>query len=262
MLLEELALPLSQIKGVYPKDDVESFKKDFALLGKNTNKLRDLDVYLLKEKKYMEMLSKDLRPGLNPIFKKLNQQRKSEQKKLSKFLETETYRNILNNFEKYLEMDNLPSDDTPNSGVKIINLAKKFIWKKYSRIIRDGEKINDTSPDPMLHDLRIECKKLRYLLEFFNTLFPQKEMSIIIKHLKKLQDNLGDFNDLYVQQESLKEFLADFKNSDQNVYISVGGLIAVLYQKQKEIRTEFSKSFSELNNDENGKLFKKLFAPN
>ena len=56
-------------------------------------------------------------------------------------------------------------------------------------------------------------------------------MALIIKQLKKLQDNLGDFNDLYVQQESLKNFLKNDKNMDITTS-ALGGLIAVLYQKQ------------------------------
>ena len=59
--------------------------------------------------------------------------------------------------------------------------------------------------DEDLHNLRIDCKKLRYLLEFFTSLFPKTQMKLLIKQLKQLQDNLGDFNDLSVQQARLLE---------------------------------------------------------
>ena len=47
---------LSQIKGVLPVDAVEHFKDAFRELGRSTNRLRDLDVYLLEEETYRAML--------------------------------------------------------------------------------------------------------------------------------------------------------------------------------------------------------------
>ena len=127
-----------------------------------------------------------------------------------------------------------------------------------------GSKIKRDSPSPMLHMLRIECKKLRYLLEFFASLFAEKETAIIIKHLKRLQDNLGDFNDLYVQQESINKFLNnsetgyDFEKNDTQA--AIGGLISVLYQKQIGVRKKFGRNFKEFSDKETSLLFAKLFA--
>lgn len=252
---------LSLVKGVYPKNDVKRFKKEFALLGKKTNRLRDIDVYLLKKKRYMEMLSEDFGGGLEPVFQQLIDERKSEQKKLAAFLETRDYKRTIDDFENYVQKYKGYST-APNSSVNVVKLSRNFIWKKYSQILKKGIKIDDSSPDPDLHELRIECKKLRYLLEFFSSLFPEKEMTTIIKQLKVLQDNLGDFNDLYVQQKELKNFIEKFDRSSkyyQKVSVSAGGLIALLYQRQKSIRREFSKSFSSFNSREIEKMFEKLF---
>jgi CHAD domain-containing protein len=81
------------------------------------------------------------------------------------------------------------------------------IYKRYRRIVKKGSKISETTPDEKLHELRIDCKKLRYLLEFFTSLFPENEMKKLVKQLKQLQENLGDFNDLSVQQEFLVNHL-------------------------------------------------------
>ncbi|MBT8331149.1 MAG: CHAD domain-containing protein, partial [Deltaproteobacteria bacterium] len=40
---------LAQIKNVFPKRTTDRFKKDFAYIGKRSNALRDLDVYLLNQ---------------------------------------------------------------------------------------------------------------------------------------------------------------------------------------------------------------------
>jgi CHAD domain-containing protein len=145
----------------------------------------------------------------------------------------------------------------------IIHVAKEHIWKKYSKTIKLGSKITSSTPDSKLHTLRIECKKLRYLLEFFMSLFPEDEIRNIIKHLKKLQDNLGDFNDLHVQQESLKSFLSvhniGYDPIKANTQAAAGGLISVLYQKQIRVRKKFSDNFNEFSDKETTELFNKLF---
>ena len=51
--------------------------------------------------------------------------------------------------------------------------------------------------DDDLHDLRIECKKLRYATEFFSQLYGKK-MSPFSRQLKQLQDVLGVLHDCYV----------------------------------------------------------------
>jgi len=88
-------------------------------------------------------------------------------------------------------------------------------------------------------------------------------MKNIIKHLKKLQDNLGDFNDLHVQQESLKTFLSGhnigYDPTKANTQAAAGGLISVLYQKQISVRKNFSDNFNEFSGKETAELFNKLF---
>ena len=252
---------LSQIKGVLPDNILKRFKQDFALAGKATNRLRDLDVYLLEEEYYKKLLPPDLQSGITTVFKKLAVERQSEQKKIVKFLRGNQYNKIIKDWEDYLQSPSEQNSSAKKSDLPVIVLAKKFIWKKYKQILNKGNKINDLTPDAELHQLRIECKKLRYLLEFFNSLFPKNQMDIILKQLKKLQDNLGDFNDLYVQQESLKDFLGKQNNGKdlQQITLSVGGLVAVLSQKQIKVRNAFSDTFDNFSSHQNIDLYRQLF---
>ncbi len=253
---------LSQIKDIFPKEETDKFKKDFSKLGKISNKLRDLDVYLLTREKYKKMLAEDLHEGLDLIFNIVEAERNKEQRRVVKALNSSEYHKILKSWEDYL---NSEKEKALNSEKPIYELAKEFIWKKYKKIIKTGSKIDDNTPDEELHSLRIECKKLRYLLEFFTSLFPEDEISFIVKHFKKLQDNLGDFNDLCIQQESLKNMVKEFKVKEEDILkisMSIGGLISVLNQKQNEVRKDFEKSFNEISNKEYVKIFNKLFSPN
>ena len=256
---------LTQVKGVFPQSITNKFKSDFSTLGRLTNRLRDLDVYLLKKEQYKQMLTKELCSGLDPVFEEIIKHRSLEHRRFVRFLGSVRYKEIINSWEDFLNSGSYNNEEAAKNDDKpIILLAKKFIWKKFNHVITIGEKINPSSPDIDLHRLRIECKKLRYLLEFFSFLFPEDIMTMIIKKLRRLQDNLGDFNDLYVQQEFLKKFLerpVSTGNEAANTTAAVGGLIAVLHQQQKQVRKEFDQSFNEINNPENSKQFKKLFSP-
>jgi CHAD domain-containing protein len=57
-----------------------------------------------------------------------------------------------------------------------------------------------------LHALRIEFKKLRYLLEFFREVLG-KQSRAVINDLKAVQDHLGDLNDANVACQILREFI-------------------------------------------------------
>jgi CHAD domain-containing protein len=186
---------LSQISGVFPQDITDQFTADFADLGQLSNELRDLDVYLLDEQRYRAMLPAFLRDDIEPLFELLRQKRVKALQAVIKGLNSEKYSQILEDWERFLNEPSSDSATAPNAGRPVIDLARERIFKRYRRIVKSGKRILTNSEDEMLHALRIECKKLRYLLEFFASLFPAKETNQLIGQLKKLQTNLGDFND-------------------------------------------------------------------
>ena len=253
---------LTQIKGVLPEDVTDDFKVRFSRIGKMTNQLRDLDIYLLDKERYRAMLPVEIRPGLEHMFSIFSEKRKREHREIVKFLKSKEYKETMDMWENYL---NEPRDNItiPNAGVPVFDLASGLIRKKYKRILRDGALINDDTPDPELHKLRIECKKLRYMIEFFSSLYPEEDIKTLVRHMKKLQDNLGEFNDLSVQRASLKEFIDGLDPSDdiqRQCIVSSGGLISVLFERQKEVRSEFEEKFNEFRDKETKAVFKKSFS--
>ncbi|MFC2163810.1 CHAD domain-containing protein [Acidobacteriota bacterium] len=256
---------LSQIRCVFPKEKSDQFRKDFSTLGKTTNKLRDFDVYLLKKEEYRALLPQHTVAGLDPFFKDLSEARGTEFKNVKKFLNSATYRRLISSWEEFLDSDIAFSvEDAKNAQRPVLELAQRFIFRRYKQIIRDGKKIRDDSPDEELHRLRIDCKKLRYLLEFYASLFPKKTMLRLIEQLKKLQDNLGDYNDLFMQQEYLREYLNQIRKSKADslsMAAAIGGLITALSQRQQSVRSEFKQRFNTFSANENRDLFTKLFQP-
>jgi len=229
---------LAQIKGVLPDRLVERFKKDFAYIQRATNSVRDLDVYLLNESQYKQMVPESIQSGLDDFFDHLKKQRTTEFKKMLRTLNSKRYAAIMNTWQELLEDDDESFPEMENSFKPVARLSKTLIMKRYKKIIKASERITPETQDKTLHELRIDCKKLRYLLEFFASLYPEKEIDYLVKQLKKLQDNLGDFNDFSVQQKNLNVYLEKFRNYTKTraeTLAAMGGLITVLNEKKSSL---------------------------
>jgi CHAD domain-containing protein len=102
------------------------------------------------------------------------------------------------------------------------------------------------SPPRALHRLRIDCKKLRYLLEFFISLYKADDTARIIKPLKRLQDNLGTFNDLDVQEHALLHFTDELGAKEpEDCRLAMGHLIALLQSRAREQRRRLKRRLAE-----------------
>ncbi|MGB5424448.1 MAG: CHAD domain-containing protein [Desulfobacterales bacterium] len=254
---------LGQIKNVFPKETASRFKKDFSFLGKLSNQLRDLDVYLLKKDSFKAMIPSILRDDIDPLFDYLRNKRSKALKQVIRSFRSNKYRRILQGWEKFLKEPQKDAPTTSNADLSILTLAQKRIYKQYGSIVNASNRILENIDDEKLHSLRIECKKLRYLMEFFSCLFPYKKMNVLIAQQKKLQNKLGDFNDLCVQQEyllNISEELSATTKKNKRVLVSIGCLIGSLDREMRVVKKSMFKTFTNFVSPTNERLFRELFA--
>lgn len=86
-------------------------------------------------------------------------------------------------------------------------LLLKKLNKWHRQIVRSGLVFNTLEIEQQ-HALRKKSKRLRYALQFCESLFADQKLQPYRKQLAKVQDILGEMNDLYVAQplfETLKE---------------------------------------------------------
>jgi CHAD domain-containing protein len=254
---------LGQIKYVFPTRTTNRFKKDFAYVGKLSNELRDLDVYLLNEDKYKAMLPPILRDDIDPLFDYLRKKRSKALQKVTRGLKTKRYVTIMQDWEAFLNKGQQNSVTASNAEASAIGLARKRIYKKYRNVVKTGSQILENTEDEMLHVLRIHCKKLRYLMEFFSSLFSRKKMNTLIAQLKKLQDNLGEFNDLCVQREYLLNLIEELPTTQQQnkkTLAAIGSLIGAMDKEKQTVKDAFAETFTDFASSANQELFRELFS--
>jgi CHAD domain-containing protein len=179
----------------------------FLILPKNIRKGSPLSEYVLKCKEFFKVNS-EIR-DYDIIYEKLekyspNTQRDGviEQLKAARDAKLEHAKDLANS---------LKSTDSTNI-IDKIGVTEKELQKRFDKILaRLISKIESTFPvvlsDPLkieeIHDLRISCKKLRYLLE----LLPDEDQTALKtrKTLQRLQDILGAIHDY--------DFTTDYLNS-------------------------------------------------
>ncbi|MFW2366336.1 MAG: CHAD domain-containing protein [Desulforhopalus sp.] len=260
--LRKVRSVLSLFKGVYNGEETTSLKEEFSGLMRQTNLLRDLDVYLLNRSQYFQLVPDDTHEGLTILFDYISSLRRKEQKKVRKILRTKNYNQQMKQLKKLFADDSRLASG-PKGGVDSLGYACRLVIKRYRKVCSIARTINKHTDDAVVHELRINCKKLRYLMEFFAPLFPASEIKTLIKALKLLQDNLGNFNDYSVQQLFLRQMLGDkmvtFGRDQLQVAESIGALTAMLHRLQLKERGQVMKNFARFDSVETRNAFTDLF---
>jgi len=243
---------LSLMKKILPPAQCSYFQAEFRWLGSVTGPLRDIDVYLLEKEDYLKLLPATLRGGMGIFFQTLEKRRAGELQDLQSHLRSERYARLLEEWCSFLK----DSDSELFQGPRQQSCrayADAAVAKKFRSFIRAAHKISDESADEELHQLRIRGKKFRYLLEFFRSFYDDAQMTTFLKYMKTLQDNLGAFNDLSVQQDILGSELEGLRAKNLQTLrfaAALGGLIAVLGEKHKTVRGEFEATYADFSRPE------------
>lgn len=253
---------LGQLKHELPRNDVEYFRKEFGWLGAVTGPTRDWDVYLLNYSDYIKKFPDSVQKHLESLHKYIRKKRTKSFITLVRNLGSKRYKELVRNWQNFLNSTihvNNSMNDRPKSVKKV---ADSRIWKIYRRVITEGRDIKKSSPYVELHELRISCKKLRYLIEIFSSLYPKKKMNKLIGELKQLQDTLGEFCDYNVQIQSFRDLereLVAEKELSPETKKAMDMLIVELQNYQLEKRAEIISKFIHFSNKNNTLLFKSLF---
>ena len=253
---------LSLFTGVFDMKDSTRLKEQLAGMMRTTNDLRDLDVYLSNRSLYQSLVPPTAYAGLKILFDGFAQRRKVEQKRVGSAMQSKGYLRDMANLEKlFASGKNIKRGQ--QAEVQSLVFARRLIKKRYRKICKIGRDLDETTSDPVIHQLRIHCKKLRYLMEFFTPLFPAAEIKQLIRSLKLLQDNLGNFNDYSVQQQFLQKMLSSDMaggTKDLAVAYAIGALTAMLHQLQGDERYRIIENLARFDGTEMREAFRELFT--
>lgn len=250
---------LGQVRGVFPLYRRDKFRAGFAWLAGESNHLRDTDVLI----EQLPALAAEVCPedpdALSPLLEHLRGQREAAQKALAKVLRGEKYRRLVRSWRTFLEKPPRTSvKSAPNAARPVAEVAAERIRAVYRRIRKTTKKFAEPVPAEELHQLRIECKKLRYLLELFRSLFPAGQLAAVLAHLKHLQELLGEMNDLEVQKGRLAELAKQLEAAPAAAIFAMGRIAQRHERRQQVLRKDLESRIDELVHGEARAFFRAI----
>lgn len=228
---------LGQVRDVFDEAARRRFAGEFAWLGRLTGPPRDLDVHLLNLRGYEADLPASARGVLAPLAGHLEGRRQAARRRQEAGLDSARYRGLKREWGRFLAADAGGAGE--NAARPVGEVAAERIERAFARVRKRGRRLSAETPAEAVHDLRIACKKLRYLLEFFRSLFATDRASAFIRALKRLQDDLGEHNDLQVQQRELQDAAGELfaaGGADAAALLAMGRLVERLESRQRALR--------------------------
>ena len=174
------------------------YASEFAWLGGLTTPVRDLDVYLLdlEGRGDVDLAGLD---DLEPLRQHLARQRQSALRAVRAGLQSPRGTNLSAQWRRVL--DTVAALEVP--GPSTLETAAEQARSAYRRIMKAAAPVNAQTPASELHRLRRRCKRMRYLLDGYASVYAPGPHRDLLGSLKKLQDCLGDIQDVDVQRTQL-----------------------------------------------------------
>jgi CHAD domain-containing protein len=240
---------LGQIKNVFPPDAVTHFRTEFQWLARATSPKRDLDVLVLSLRRISQSLPAD---DLAALVAFLSRKQLYEQRLLERLLESNRYRALLADWQGFLQ-DAPPGVPEPADAARpLVEVTSRRIWRLYRRLIDHAMAIHDKTPADLIHQVRIEAKKLRYMIDATRSLHDRRDLDRIIDSLKRMQNVLGDFNDAQVQERNLLSSgraLQEADAGESGALLTVGRLAENARNRAVSLRAKVDRELSRFCKD-------------
>jgi len=228
-----------------------------------TGPTRDLDVFLIRLAKYCDGLPGDDPSVLEPFAEFLRGRQRREHAKVVKALDSARYKKLVETWRAFLREAPRSSSEPANANRVVREVAAERIRRVFRGVVKRGRAAGGAGTAEAYHDLRIRCKKLRYLLEFFRSLFDTKLTGQLVSELKLFQGHLGDYNDCQVQRELIERYAGEMRTAGAartETILAMGRLTAKLETRQRKVRQSFSERFSRFASAQNKQRLEQLLA--
>lgn len=212
--LRRMRTALSIYKPIIPPQQHRKLSKNLKKFAHTLDKARDLDVFITNHLHDDAEVPDSLR-------KAITAERQQAYKPVRKLLKGKRFKQYLRSSKKRLKKKKWRK--------KVVAASYTFGLEDFAANTLELLRLNilehsdhlDLADEAALHQLRIDCKKLRYASEFFSTLYEPITAEPFIKQLKQLQDTLGGIHDCHVHNQMRDELSAETDTEANNALNSI-----------------------------------------
>jgi triphosphatase len=201
---------------VCDEDEVQPLRRKLRALANSAGQVRDSDVFLIYLDEYTKDLSAESKKDLEVLYQAIRDQREAGRAAMLTAISDKRTLRGLDDLKDFLEDPKaglLPPPEDPHevNPSLVSHFIASSIWRKYEGVLAYETVI--PAPVPVMHRLRVACKRLRYTLDFFEDALPG-EAKPLIKQLAGVQDVLGELNDYQVRYDSTAPLLAKHPHNE------------------------------------------------
>jgi len=252
---------LQAFRAVLPDCEIKKLGSELKWLAGVLGDVRDLDVYQENLQEYATQIAEEDAACLIEYKRHLAESWTKSRDDLLACLSGRRYRRLKTDYSQFLARGSSETGTKKGRARPISDAAAKLVSRRYKRVLRDGRAITPESPDEALHALRLDCKRLRYLFEFFEPIYG-KTLRPFVERLKRLQDELGDFNDACVATERLRQYAESLplEADRQGQLIALGQLIHAQKAQAGHKRARFQKTWKRFDREGKRKQIVRLLG--
>jgi inorganic triphosphatase YgiF len=205
--MRRLRAAISIFSGMLGDWQTENLKMKLKWLTRELAPARELDVFIRRVVKPVAT-GRPGAPGMGTLTRDLRRRRALAVARAKAAVESQQFRMLIFDLAEWIEAGGwTESSDDSRRALRdrpIAGTALDELHRRGKKIIKKGRRLDELDTQAR-HTLRIRIKKLRYAAEFFADAFPGKKprrrRQQFVNRLEKLQDTLGDLNDIAVHEE-------------------------------------------------------------
>jgi len=192
----------------FKRKALAGIRGELRTVAERLGTVRDLDVLIEDAERYRASLSGAAAAALEPLVEEWRARRDGGRDELLRYLDGDDYRAFKERYGDFLATTGAGVKDAVDGSPQphlVRHVLPMEIWDHYGRV-RAYEAVMEWASVETIHSLRIEGKRLRYLLEFFGEALGPG-VSEVIEALVALQDHIGELHDVDVTIGLLQDFL-------------------------------------------------------
>jgi len=187
----------------------ETVKSELKWIAGELGPARELDVFSKRVVKPV-LAGKPNGAGVAILSRDLRQRREDAIVRALAAVESARFRKLILDTAAWIEAgDWINNPDISACTLReqsVADAAAKELQRRWKKLLKRGKRLDELDPQRR-HRLRIQGKKLRYAAEFFASAFPHKRQRKFVASLERLQDGLGDLNDIVVHEKLSERFI-------------------------------------------------------
>ncbi len=220
-----LEVALGAFATEFEKEWLEELRSRAKILSSRLAQARDLDVFI------GERLDRTAEAGdrtlLAPLRARAEAQRDIAWKQAGDCVAGADFAQFLDDVAG-LAQSRLPLAHDP----RLPKVAARILARQNNRAVKRGRKARSRD-EADLHRLRIALKKLRYTAEFFASLYPKKNVKRYIRKVRRLQEHLGEINDIAHVRTTLSALQDKSASADDGDLRFAAGMVAGWYRARR-----------------------------